>query len=127
LTFTAAEVAALATTQTAWMQDACKIGTYTASEDSAGGPTATYPLGSEIACGVNTNSGRQGRFQDSDGVYLLSEAIIRLPLGTVIGFADHITVTKRFGVACTNTEYYLMGVPAIGATCVTASCRAVRT
>jgi len=130
MTFSAPEVTALATTQTAWMQDACKIGVYSSGVDSAGGPTSTYTLGSEIACGVDASSGTraQNRYYDSDGTYMYVEAVIRLPLGTVVGFADHLTVTKRFGVAVTSpVEYYFMGVPAIGATCITCNCRAVRT
>jgi phage-related minor tail protein len=127
LTFSVAEVTALATTQTAWMQDACQIGVYTSGVDSAGGPTSTYTLGSEIACGVDTASRSQGRFYDSDGTYYYADAVIRLPLGTVITFADHVTVTKRMGVAVTNVEYSLMRVPAVGVSCITCMCRQVVT
>jgi hypothetical protein len=76
---------------------------------------------------VNTDASRQARFQDSDGVYLLSDAVIRIPLGTTVAFADHVTVTKRMGVAVTNVEYYLMGVPSVGVSCITCNCRAVNT
>jgi hypothetical protein len=125
LTFSAAEVTDLAATQTAWMQDACKIGVYSAGVDYAGRPTPVYTLGAEIACGVNTTARAQGKLQSSDGAYYYSDAVIRLPLGTAIAFTDHITVTKRMAVACTNVEYSLMRAPAVGVSCITCMCRTV--
>jgi len=109
------------------MQDACKVGVYSSSVDSAGGPTSAYTLGSEIACGVDTSSKTQGRFYDSDGTYYYADAVIRLPLSTTVGFADHLTVTKRMGTAVTNIEYSFIRTPAMGASCITCMCRKVST
>ena len=129
MTFSAAEVTALATTQNVWMQDACQIGALTQGVDSAGGPTSIYTYGAETACGVNTHPGRgaQGRFYDSDGTYWHADAEIRLPLGTTIAFSSRVRLTKRMGTAVTNVDYDLLRVPEVGVSCIVLYCRAVST
>jgi len=129
MTFTAAEIAAMVATQDTWMQDSCQVGTYEFDVDLGGGPTAEYVYGNEIPCGVNTQLGTRAlnRYYDSEGTYSLAEAVIRLPLGTAIGFADRIRVTKRLGTACANVDYDLMGTPSIGTTCITCNCRSAST
>jgi len=125
--FSAAEVLALAATQNAWMQDSCQINSYASGVDADGGPTSVYTLYSEIACGVDTGKTEKGYSHDSSGTDYRSDATIRLPLGTSIKFSDHIIVTKRMGVACTQVEYHLTRVPAVGVSCITCSCQKVTT
>ena len=128
MSFGATEIAALATTQEAWMQDSCKVGTLATTQDSGGGPIETYTYGSEIACGVNTHLGRAARrFYDSDGTYLVADIEVRLPLVTAIAFTDRVRVTKRMGTAVTNVDYELMGVPEVGVSCIVIHGRAVST
>jgi hypothetical protein len=128
MTFSATELAALGTTQTTWMQDACKIGVYSSGVDSAGGPTSTYTYGAEIACGVDTHVGKAARhYYDSDGTYLYADVFVRLPVGTTVGPFDRIKITKRFGVAVTNVEYDLMNPPEVGISAILCYGRKVST
>lgn len=98
---------ALSATQTAQirsenvslMHDTCVVQTYTVgTADGHGQPAITYVDGSAIVCGFKFNTPRM--IQGAPDVPIrISEATVRLPLGTTIAAGDRIKITKRQGVA----------------------------
>jgi len=111
--FTADELAALETDQEAHMMDTCTIGSYHAVPDGYGIPTPTYRAGSPTICGLNENVRQevQGR-----GEVVMVDAVLRLPVGTVIDSRDRITITHRFGSQlAVQPVYNIIGAPRRGA------------
>lgn len=76
------------------MQDTCVVRTYTGAADGWGNPTPTYTAGAAIACGVE--HGVPEEWQDSNQVAQI-DAVLRLPIGTVIAPEDLVNVTYRYG------------------------------
>ena len=78
--------------------DTCVMQAYTVgTADGHGQPAITYVDGSALACGFKFNTPRM--IQGAPDVPVrVSEATVRLPLGTTIAAGDRIKVTKRQGV-----------------------------
>lgn len=111
--FTAAELTALETDQEAHMMDTCIIGSYHAVPDGYGVPTATYRAGNPVICGFSENARREVQ---SRGEVVMVDAVLRLPVGTVIDSRDRITITHRFGSELAfKPVYNIVGAPRLGA------------
>ena len=111
--FTTDELAALETDQEAHMMDICTIGAYRAVPDGYGIPTPTYTAGSAIICGLNENVRQEVQ---SRGEVVMVDAVLRLPVGTVVDSRDRITITHRFGGELTvKPVYNIIGNPRRGA------------
>ena len=111
--FTTGELAALETDQEAHMMDTCTIGAYRAVPDGYGIPTPTYTAGSAIICGLNENVRQEVQ---SRGEVVMVDAVLRLPVGTVVDSRDRITITHRFGGELTvKPVYNIIGNPRRGA------------
>ena len=111
--FTTGELAALETDQEAHMMDACTIGAYHAVPDGYGIPTPTYAAGSPTICGLNENVRQEVQ---SRGEVVMVDAVLRLPVGTVVDSRDRITITHRLGGELTvKPVYNIIGSPRRGA------------
>ena len=129
MTFTAAELTAMRSTQEAFMADACQIGSVHTSQDAIGDPVpdvASYSP--ETACGLQMTGGLQrNEFRTSDGTIVYADAKLRLPHDAVISVTNLVKITKRHGTAITPIVYEVMGVPLAGATGVVCYLRQVTT
>lgn len=111
--FTAAELTALEGAQEAHMMDICTIGVYHAVPDSYGIPTPTYTASSPVICGLDENARLEVQ---SRGEVVMVDAVLRLPIGTVVDSRDRITITHRFGSELTvKPVYNIIGAPRRGA------------
>ena len=111
--FTAAELAALETDQEAHMMDTCTIGVHHAVPDGYGIPHATYQASSPTICGLDENVRQEVQ---SRGEVVMVDAVLRLPVGTVIDSRDRITITHRLGSELAfKPVYNIVGAPRLGA------------
>ena len=111
--FTTAELTALETDQEAHMMDICTIGAYHAVQDGYGIPTPTYTAGNPTICGLNENVRQEVQ---SRGEVVMVDAVLRLPVGTVIDSRDSITITHRLGSELAfKPVYNIIGSPGTGA------------
>lgn len=111
--FSSDELSGLQVAQEAAMMDTCIVTRRsTNSIDPYGMPQATWTDGSPIACGLNASANREVM----DGAQVVvTDAVLRLPIDTVIGAEDRVTVTRRFGVALATPLYFeLIGEPMRG-------------
>jgi hypothetical protein len=94
--FTSADLSAMRATQDLYMQDRCKIGVYTPGTTDEYGQDSnpTYPLGSEIPCGLDMRPGFERYGQELTSINF--DATLRLPLATALTEKDRVTVTKRY-------------------------------
>lgn len=96
--FSTGELGRLAGTQEGAMQDTCLVLSYSeGSRAPSGAVVATYTPGAAISCGLNPKGGREVTLEDKTNV--VTDASVRLPLGTVIKPSDRVQITHRFGVA----------------------------
>ena len=95
------------------MQDKCVIGVYHAVPDAYGIPTPTYRPGSPVPCGLNESDWREVQ---SKGEVVLTDAVLRLPAGTVLDSRDRITITHRYGIGELTEKpvYSIIGFPQVG-------------
>lgn len=100
------ELSGLQAAQESAMMDTCIIQAYSSADDDYGEPIASYTDGEAISCGLNNRGGRE--VQDSDMTTLITDATIRLPIGTEIEPQDRVKITHRFGVAAVST-YEVVG------------------
>lgn len=92
--------------------DSCKLGTTTPASfgDDPGVITVSYA--NEILCGFKSGASREVKDGTQTPLY---DALLRLPVGTVVSNIDRVCITKRFGVALTSEEYFsIEGAPAKG-------------
>jgi len=95
---TTAELAGMQGTAQESMMDTCVIQAWSGEEaDDYGQLVETWTDGSPVACGFNPRGGREVPGPSSEP--LLTDATVRLPLGTAVDRRDRVTVTHRFGAA----------------------------
>jgi hypothetical protein len=106
--FTATELSDMQACQSSYLMDTCILQTHSASNDSYGQPVATYPdATSAITCGFDPTGGRETMLPDK--TILKTDAVIRLPIATVLDPKDRIKITKRHGVSITAEIYQVVG------------------
>jgi hypothetical protein len=118
--YTASELAALRECQESFMDDACQIGTLSASQDSIGDLVdADCPAyAAEQACGLQMLSGStssRAEFRTADGTVAFADAKLRIAHDAAVSITSVVKITKRHGTAITPIVYEVLGVPAIGA------------
>ncbi len=101
-----AELSSLQSAQESAMMDTCIIQAYSSADDDYGEPLASYTDGDAISCGLNNRGGRE--IQNGNMTILVTDATIRLPIGTEVEMQDRVKVTHRFGVAAVST-YEVVG------------------
>lgn len=111
--FTADELSRLQQAQENGMFDTCIIARYAAGGvDDYGKLAPVWTDGASTACGLAPNKHNEVM---AGAQVVLSDAVLRLPIDTVIGARDRVTVTHRFGVALgTALVYELLGEPMRG-------------
>ena len=128
---TASELDALRACQSAFMGDACQVGTYTPTQDSIGAlldGTASYAA--ETACGLEmlaSGNAQRDEFRTGDGTIVNADAVLRLPHGTSIDEENVVKITKRHGTAITAVVYEVLGRPTVGPSGVVCALRKVST
>ncbi|MBU2685887.1 MAG: hypothetical protein KKF27_21810, partial [Gammaproteobacteria bacterium] len=85
--FTATELTRMRSTQDGAMQDTCRIGAYTSADDGYNLPTPTYVYGEEQICGLELVRPAE---EHASGEVPVIDAVLRLPLATVIDERDRI-------------------------------------
>lgn len=101
--FTATELTRMRSTQDGAMQDTCRIGAYTATDDGYNLPDVTYVYGVEVICGlelVNPNE------EHASGEVPVIDARLRLPIGTAIDEHDRIRVEQRYNEEITTPQVF---------------------
>jgi len=104
-------IAALQAHQNALFRDACKIGKATLTD--AHDPTAmTWVYGEEIACGFKASPPKETQ----DGAEVtITDAVIRVPIGTEVSAQDRIKITTRnLSALATEEVYAVVGEPVTG-------------
>lgn len=111
--FSTDELTRLQQAQENGMMDTCVISRYSAGQiDAYGMPHALWTDGAPTACGLNPSAHRE--VMDGTQV-VLTDAVLRLPIATLISALDRITLTHRFGVALgTPLDFVVLGEPMRG-------------
>ena len=94
------------------LRDLCKIGVYTVGAGTSSAEKAiTYPLGSEISCGVKLAKSKEVS-DGSQATMSLGDIMLPLSQSAVVG-KDRIYVTKYDGVDALSTPevYAILGEP----------------
>lgn len=114
LPLTAPDLAMMQVTQQAHMMDTCRLLTFgTGPVDEYGVTRPLYTEGGDLACGFYFGSGRRAEATGSQ--VPLSDAVLRLPLGTAIKQTDRVRLIARFGIALTIPENFeVVGQPMQG-------------
>ena len=97
--FTATELTRMRSTQDSAMQDVCRVGAYTSTDDGYNLPTVTYVYGTEQICGLDLMRPDE---QHASGEVPVIDAVLRLPLATVIDERDRIRIEERYNEALTT-------------------------
>lgn len=111
--FTPGELAGLRKAQEAAMMDRCTILAYHDGTPGAyGKPRQEYIPGANVACGYDATA----RKEVMDGAQTaITDARLRLPLGTAISHLDRLRITHRLGVLLdTQPVYEIIGEPRQG-------------
>jgi len=90
-------------TQDGAMQDTCRIGAYTSADDGYNLPTPTYVYGDEVVCGLDLMRSQE---QHASGEVPVIDAILRLPIGTVIDERDRIRIEQRYNEEITVPQVF---------------------
>ena len=104
------------------MRDECTIGTRSISGTGPSRP-ASYAYGSAIACGFDASKSKEV----ADGSQAtLTDAVIRIPLTTVVTGVDRVQVTKRDLTALASPEFYaILGEPRRGISALVLNCKRI--
>lgn len=105
--FSTTELERLQATQDSAMQDECILLQYVAGSGDYGYGQPTYTTGATVACGLN----HKAREVMEDTQVVLTDAVLRLPIGTAVDNLDRVKITKRYGVAITPETYEVIGQP----------------
>lgn len=105
--FSIAELAAMQAAQQAAMQDTCVLQTYSETINAYGSPVGAWTDGAPQACGFDPKGGRE--MAAANNTTVITDATLRLPVGTVVDMRDRIKITHRFGVSVTATVYGIIG------------------
>lgn len=117
----AAEIALLRSEAEASMRDKCRIGTATrAAGNNPTKETWTYAV-TEIACGFDASKSRE--VQDGSRA-TLTDAVVRLPIATVITGKNRVRVTERNGTDVSE-DYAVVGEPRRGLTSLVVGLRRI--
>lgn len=94
--------------------DTCKILVWSAgTAESYGATPDVYTAGSAMACGVEMTGGKEQT--RADGTLTVIDAVVRMPLATIVTVKDRIQITKRHGVTlATALTFSVVGQPKWG-------------
>lgn len=111
--FTSNELARMRATQESAMMDTCvRLQRSEAAADDYGRPQPVYSEAETLSCGFDPSKSKE--VMDGTQV-VLTDAVLRLPIGTEISNLDRIKITHRHGEALTNAPVYaIVGEPLRG-------------
>ena len=81
--------------QTSHYNDTCVIQTLSTARDTTGAVIPTYTDGSAISCGFEPTGGTERKA--ADGTAVITDATVRVPIGTTVTAKDRVKITKRHG------------------------------
>ena len=111
--FTSDELERMQAAQGDAMQDTCvRLAYGSSSTDDYGMPVATYTAGEAMSCGFDPTAKEEAM----DGTQVvMTDAKLRLPIGTTLDHRDRIRITHRFGVALASPPTFeIIGEPERG-------------
>lgn len=109
--FTAADLANMRLAHTDRLQDSCYLQALTATPDGYGDPVRSWAnTGSEIPCGLEMRAtlSSNSELRETDKTVVSTEAILRLPVGTVVTETQRVNVTKRHGESITAIVFNII-------------------
>jgi hypothetical protein len=118
------ELGRLQDTQEGAMMDTCVVLTFAEGvTNEYGKPKPGYQAGSAIECGFNATA----RKEVMDGAQVaITDAQLRLPIGTTITNLDRLRITHRHGVALTTPlTFAIIGEPRRGSSGLLLNLRSV--
>ena len=92
--------------------DTCIVQTLSTTRDSTGAVLNTYPDGSAISCGFEPKGGTERKA--ADGTAVITDATVRVPIGTTITAKDRVKITKRHGTSITALVFGVASEPQRG-------------
>ena len=113
---TAADLTQMQAVQDASMIDTCIIMTVTSTAGTYGGQKTSTSDSAATPCGLSFNTAR--RMDAARGPLASVDAVLRLPLATVVNATSQIRITHRNGVAITPQTYTIEGPVMPGRTCL---------
>jgi hypothetical protein len=119
------ELKRMVDTQNAGMMDLCEILEYQEGLPSdLGKPVKSWiPRADPVACGYN---GQARREVMEGGQVTVTDAVMRLPMGTTLERRDRVRLTHRFGAKLDTTlEYEILGEARQGASGLVLNLRSV--
>lgn len=103
-TIGATERTRLRSTMAETLLDSCRVLTYTTgAADAYGASAITYTAGSVIACGYEPTASREVQRENQ---VIVTDATLRLPIGTTVTTSDRILVTAKLGEALAAQPTY---------------------
>ena len=117
--FTAAELTAMRSVQSAAMMDTCTVRTWTPTVDDYGTEIAGYTDVTGVACGLDVSPAGSRELRRADGTIIFVAATLRLSLtdGATLTEEGRVTVTHRNGEALSPVlAYGIDGEPQRGPT-----------
>lgn len=118
MVITAAERAAMQTTQESHMGDTCVIQSHSATQDAYGQESSTYTDGASIPCGFSyAPMGVAPEIERPTGTVMTIDAMVRLRIedGEDVSPTDRVKLTHRFGEALSTPQVYeVTGNPRVG-------------
>lgn len=119
---TTAELTQMQAVQDASMIDTCVIVTVTTTTGAYGGQQTATQESAATRCGLSFSSGAGGptarQINAQRGPLGAVDAVLRLPLATVIDATSQVRITHRNGVAVTAQTYQVEGPVMPGRTCL---------
>ena len=105
--FDANDLANMRTSQDNHMMDTCKRHVFSRTFDSFGDPVNTWTAASTtIVCGLDMKAGNE--VDRTTMTTVDYDAILRLPIATVLDPKDRIEISKRFGESITPVVYQIV-------------------
>lgn len=122
-----AETARMRAASNGSMRDTCKLGVLTETADGAY-TNASVSWGATIACGLQavTSATGSGGSEANDSQTPTNQAVLRLPVGTVVDQTSRVRVYSKAGFALpTPQEYAVIGAPQYGSAHIVLNLRAI--
>ncbi len=112
-TLSLAEINSLRKTAGETFLDSCTLDRVVTSGNSYGEIIQSWVSDSEIQCGLEMTGGIEK--VSGEVIVVERDAVIRLPLNTLIDIRDRITLTKKYGITVSGIQFEIISLPKIGA------------
>ena len=121
MSLSATEVAGFQATASGQFSDECQIGTDTGTSTTEDPDAPSWSYATAIACGFDASVSTE---VVELGQATMTDATIRVPLGTSVTGASRVRLTKRYGASLSPVEdYEVLGAPRRGVSCLVLHCK----